>query len=149
MDTLVAQLAEMKSSLQSLQAAVSAQDASQTMEEDLSTDDPEFCPAQEKWSAILGTSAEEQSKPASLHFASLLSAPPPLEQVRGSGARVKKYKGIPVAPQPRRNRIDQNLWILQQKLDISMHLLIDALETGEPSQIDQAAAEIRSAWEDV
>ena len=30
-----------------------------------------------------------------------------------------------------------------------MHLLIDALETGEPTPIDLAAAEIRSAWEDV
>ena len=58
MDTLVAQLAEMKSSLQSLQAAVNAHETSQTMEEDLSTEDSEFCPAQEKWSAILGTSAE-------------------------------------------------------------------------------------------
>ena len=88
MDTLGAQLAEMKSSLQSLQAAVSAQDASQTMEEDLSSDDPEFCPAQEKWSAILGTSAEEPSKPASLHLASLLSAPPPI----GASARGEDQK---------------------------------------------------------
>ena len=75
--------------------------------------------------------------------------PPPLEQVRRAGARVKRYTGVPVAPQARRNRIDQNLWILQQKLEIAMHLLIDALETGEPTQIDLAAAEIRSVWEDV
>lgn len=56
---------------------------------------------------------------------------------------------MPETPPARRNRVDSNLTMVQRKLEHAMNAMVHSQETNSREQLGQAAAWVRSAWEDI
>ena len=89
------------------------------------------------------------SAPHGVALVQLLGNPPPLEALKATGKTLTKYQEIPQTPPPRKHRLDSNLAIMQNKLEMAMQALVHSQETNEREPVAQAAAWIRSAWEDI
>ena len=118
---------------------------------DTEEDDKEEDQEQEvSWSSILAATAMEPKSAAAASLCRLLAVAPPMEQIRKSGQQVPRFKGVPVTPQARRgNRIDTGLFVVQQKLEHAMNMLVHHAEGSDPQSLQVVAAMLRSSWEDV
>jgi hypothetical protein len=93
--------------------------------------------------AVAPNTAEAQ------RFLQLLSKPPPLQDMKMQAQSVVVYSGVPETPAPRRNKVDLSLYTVQHKLEVAMHLLTQSMDTSQVISMVQAAAWIRSGWEDL
>ena len=59
------------------------------------------------------------------------------------------YEKVPETPLPRKNRVDQNLFVAQRKLEQCMHRLVHYCESGDRKSMVEGAAFCKSAWEDL
>ena len=102
------------------------------------------------WGALLRPVAVEPSQEGAQFLCQVLSAPPPLDQLRASEKSLPCYKHVPQTPPPRgKNRVDSALFNAQKKMEQAMHLLVHNIETGDRETLSLSAAWIRSIWEDI
>ena len=102
------------------------------------------------WGALLRPVAVEPSQEGAQFLCQVLSAPPPLDQLRASEKSLPCYKHVPQTPPPRgKNRVDSALFNAQKKMEQAMHLLVHNIETGDRETLSLSAAWIRSSWEDI
>ena len=66
-----------------------------------------------------------------------------------TGRNQRKYQGIPQTPPPRKHGLDSHLTIVQNKLELAMQALVTSQEANAREPVAQAAAWVRSAWEDI
>ena len=81
-------------------------------------------------------------------LANLLVDPPPLSRFKPVDTNTM-YEKVPETPPPRKNRVDQNLFVAQRKLEQCMHLLVHYCESGDRKSMVEYAAFCSSAWEDL
>lgn len=62
--------------------------------------------------------------------------------------QIVHYAGIPPTPPPRRNKVDYNLYTIERKMELALHLLIHSLEKDHKPTLATAAGYIRSALQD-
>lgn len=101
------------------------------------------------WNDIIKHSHVEAQDPTAKALVKLLGCAPPLPQLRASASEVIKYAGVPETPQPRRNRVDQQLFQAQSKLENVLHLLVHYHESGNSATLGATVAFARGAWEDL
>ena len=106
-----------------------------------------------RWKDVLSTNLVQPQHAQS--FVQLLQQPPPLPQIKKGISALPVYAGIPQNPPSRKHRLDSSFSTVQQKIEISLHLLTDFLEkNGGDAQLSgmqsfvHSAAYLRSAWED-
>jgi hypothetical protein len=109
-------------------------------------DDEEVIP---NWGLVLPPKLSVPVAPDASALASMLVSPPPLEDLRSHSTGQTSYTGVPQTPAPRLHRIDRQLYNAQAKMERTMHSIVHFLETGDKSALGMAAAQTRSAWEDL
>lgn len=100
------------------------------------------------WGLVLTGLKLTPSSPDSALLTALLVTPPPLGQIADIAKSASQFAGLPETPTPRKNMIDRSYWTIQHKLDITMNMMIQYTESGDKQHFAQAAALVRSAWED-
>lgn len=100
------------------------------------------------WGTILQPKASAPTSEEAKRFVQVLASPPPLTDLKKNQTLVPRFSGVPETPPPRRNKVDNQLFMVQSKLETSLHLLTGYFENNNPSQLGAAAAWIRSAWQD-
>ena len=98
---------------------------------------------------MLGRPAQQPTQDRTVTLTHLLATPPSLEQLRHQMQATVRYAGVPVTPNPRRNKIDRGLWSAQQKIESCLHNICQFLETQDDRALGVGAAMARSAWEDL
>ena len=73
----------------------------------------------------------------------------PLKDLKAAQDGIKIYSGVPETPTPRRNRVDHQLNIAQQKMEYCLHSLTSYVEDGKMVDLGQAMAWARSSYEDI
>ena len=156
MADIAAQLAAIQAELQQLRATQQKQDAGRqgnaegAMVEDAEEDtEAEEVDGQVSWSDVLSQTRAVPSSADAIKFTKLLASPPSLQALRACRANVRLYCGVPESPPPRRNRVDSQLQVCQQKIELALHLITHFFKSENRAAIGGVAAWLRSAWEDM
>ena len=115
--------------------------------EDMSEDDPEEMETP-SWDDIIKRKTIEANKLEARNLISLLRSAPSLQDLKFSDNSVILYSGVPETANPRRNKVDQQWWACQHKIEYSMQLLVHYLESNNHDTLGAVAAYLRSAWEE-
>ena len=129
-----------------MKAAVEGLQQTRSMDEDQEEDDEKA--ADNPWEQVL---QGEKTLPGGVNgmaLVNLLGSPPPLDTLRSQSKTQPKFAGVPETPPARMNKIDNNLHVIQGKLEMAMHALVNSQETNNMQQVGQVAAWLRSAWQD-
>ena len=152
---LQAELAKLTTAVVTMQSRLDdrGQQGNEEMEEDEEAAPPEgrsIGDEQEEWdwvtAGIIPPVREEPSKPHAISLNKLVENPPPLESLKKT--TTKQFTGPPRTAPPRKHRLDTKLAILQAKQEHALHALVNSQEKEDRQSIAQAAAFIRSSWED-
>ena len=100
------------------------------------------------WLGVLAPTRVAPQVSDAVCLANLLVDPPPLDRLKPVETN-RMYEKVPETPPPRKNRVDQNLFVAQRKLEQCMHLLVHYCESGDRKSMVEGAAFCRSAWEDL
>ena len=101
------------------------------------------------WSTVLGSRYVQPSSDNGKRLAQMLATAPELQQLKTKATTVQLYSGVPETPPPRRNKVDTQLYNAQKKVETTMHLLVNFMESGDLTQIGTAAAFLRSTHQDL
>ena len=101
------------------------------------------------WGDLLIQELKQPSTPEACELCHVLGSPPPFDRMKHLGKTQIKYTGIPITPPQRQHRLDAQLHMPQQKLELAMHSLTHHVETNDKQALLHTAAWIRSAWEDL
>lgn len=144
MEALLAEVQALRTEVQQLRAQPMQEDEGDVNggEGDADLDLPD-------WLDILPQNKKAPEKEAAVALVALVGPPPPLDALKLAGENQIKYQGVPVTPPARRHRMDTNFMLLQQKMENAMHALVGSQETENRQQVAEAAAWVRSAWQDI
>jgi hypothetical protein len=140
-ENLMEEIVRLKAVVDGLQQAAQAKSMDQDEENDEEAEE-------DPWAQVLQGEKTVPGSPNGLALVNLLGSPPPLNTLRNQAKTQPKFAGVPETPPARKNRIDNNLHVIQGKLEMAMHALVKSQETNNMQQVGQVAAWFRSAWQD-
>ena len=82
------------------------------------------------WLGVLAPTRVAPQVSDAVCLANLLVDPPPLDQLKPVETN-RRYEKVPETPAPRRNRVDQTVFVAQRKLEQCMHLMVHYCESGD------------------
>ena len=105
-----------------------------------------------EWSLYLMGTKHTPASQAGLALSDLFGSPPALTLVHQTKTKLPMYEGVPSTPIAKQQQFkDKLLAVVQQKLESTMHLMVNAVE--HPAQqveyLHTAAAFVRSAVKDI
>ena len=82
-------------------------------------------PGEPSWAEFLTSPLTQPTSDDAVLLCKLLASPPPLDQVKLTEQQVTRYQHVPQTPPPRKNRIENQLYIAQTKMENTLHLLVN------------------------
>ena len=104
------------------------------------------------WSSYLMGAKQIPASYADQTLSDLMGRPPALTLIYQTKAKLPLYEGVPSTPMAKQQQFkDKQLAAVQQKLESTMHLMVNAVEHPEKQHeyLHTAAAFVRSAFEDI
>lgn len=112
-------------------------------------DDDQVNEVDPQWTQILKSRRHAATSPDGQLLGKLLSQPPPLLDLKNAQSDIKLFQDVPESPPPTRQIQDKRLFDAQVKIEAALHLIMQSLDINDKQPTIEAAAWLRSSWEDL
>ena len=102
-----------------------------------------------EWADVLSPSGRDSSNLKCQQLMALWSTPPLLIAIKHIVQKYERFNNVPATPAAREHRLDRQLFFVQHRLEMAMHILLHQLENPADETLLDLAAILRSVFEEV